>query len=454
MLIKGQDAANINFQDTMKKDCFPDRLMRIVITNPPFGTPWGGKDAAEGVEAAVNTEYEKGKNGRFGAGLPTTGDMQLLFMQHAIAKMDDKEGRAAIISNGSPLFSGGTTSGESQIRRFMLENDLIEAIIALPTDLFYNTGIGIYAFILSKNKRKARRGKVQLINAVNQWKPLRKSLGKKRREISKENITAITELYSNFTENKECKIFDANEFLYKEFTVYQPLQRNYAITTERIEKMITDGRLASLYDPDKVEELELVDPPTTAIKGQLAEYKKGKVAYDAILAKLEGAISKKIYKKKAEFLKVFEPLFDGLGAYWKNLPDKKQTDMKEKICFALSEMDKTAEIQKDKNGNIIYDSTTKDTELIKLTLDVEDYFKREVYPHVPDAHYVYEYGDEGKLNTYPSKQGAGALKKEKIGAEFPFTRYFYEYKEPEKSDVLLARFMELEKSIQERIKGL
>jgi type I restriction enzyme M protein len=197
-----------------------------------------------------------------------------------------------------------------------------------------------------------------------------------------------------------------------------------------------------------------MDPPTTVIKGQLAEYKKSKVAYDAIISKLEGAISKTIFKKKAEFLKVFEPLFDGLGAYWKNLPDKKQSDMKEKICFGLSEMDKTAEIQKDKNGNIIYDSTTKDTELIKLNLDVEEYFKREVYPHVPDAHYVYEYGDEGKLSTYPSKQGAGALKKEKIGAEFPFTRYFYEYKEPEKSDVLLARFMELEKSIQERIKGL
>jgi type I restriction enzyme M protein len=355
--------------------------------------------------------------------------MQLLFMQHAISKMDDKEGRAAIISNGSPLFSGGTSSGESQIRRYMLENDLIEAIIALPTDLFYNTGIGIYAFILSKNKRKARRGKVQLINAVNQWKPLRKSLGKKRREISKENIRAITELYANFTEGKECKIFDAKEFLYKEFAVYQPLQRNYAITKERIEKIIADGCLSSLYDTDKV-------------------------AYDAILAKLEGAVSKTVYKKKAEFLKVFEPLFDGLGASWKNLPNKKQSDMQEKICFALSEMDKTAEIQKDKNGNIIYDSTTKDTELIKLTLDVEEYFKREVYPHVPDAHYVYEYGDEGKINTYPSKQGAGALKKEKIGAEFPFTRYFYEYKEPEKSDVLLARFLELEKSVQEGIKGL
>jgi type I restriction enzyme M protein len=429
MLIKGQDAANINFQDTMIKDCFPTRSMRIVITNPPFGTPWGGKDAAEGVESAVNAEHKKGKDGRFGAGLPTTGDMQLLFMQHAIAKMDDKEGRAAIISNGSPLFSGGTSSGESQIRRFMLENDLIEAIIALPTDLFYNTGIGIYAFILSKNKRKARRNKVQLINAVNQWKPLRKSLGKKRREISKDNTWAITELYANFTESKECKILDVKEFLYKEFAVYQPLQRNYAITKERIEKIIADGCLSSLYDTDKV-------------------------SCDAILAKLEGAISKIVFKRKAEFLKIFEPLFDDLGASWKNLPNKKQSDTKEKTCFGLSEMDKTAEIQKDKNGNIIYDSTTKDTELIKLTLDVEEYFKREVYPHVPDAHYVYEYGDEGRLNTYPSKQGVGVLKKEKIGAEFPFTRYFYEYKEPEKSDVLLARFLELEKSVQEGIKGL
>jgi type I restriction enzyme M protein len=117
-------------------------------------------------------------------------------------------------------------------------------------------------------------------------------------------------------------------------------------------------------------------------------------------------------------------------------------------------MDKTAEIQKDKQGNIIYDSTTKDTELIKLNMDVEDYFKREVYPHVPDARYVYEYGDCGKLPLYPSKQSAAALSREKTGAEFPFTRYFYEYREPEKSDALLKRFMALEKSIAMKVKGL
>ena len=146
MLIKGQKADNIRFADTMKEDCFEKTDMRFVIANPPFGLSWGGKDAGDGVEKAVRAEAKKGKNGRFGAGLPATGDMQLLFMQHAIAKMNRKNGRAAIISNGSPLFSGNTTSGESQIRRFMLEKDLIEAIIALPSQLFYNTDIGIYAF--------------------------------------------------------------------------------------------------------------------------------------------------------------------------------------------------------------------------------------------------------------------------------------------------------------------
>lgn len=154
MMIKGQNAENICYQDTMKADRFKGTKMRFVIENPPFGTPWGGKDAAEGVEQAVNDEYTKGFDGRWGAGLPGSGDMQMLFLQSAIDKMDDNFGRAAIIENGSPLFSGGTASGESQIRRWMLENDLIEAIIALPTDLFYNTGIATYIWVLSKNKRR------------------------------------------------------------------------------------------------------------------------------------------------------------------------------------------------------------------------------------------------------------------------------------------------------------
>lgn len=172
MLIKNEDARNIKggeAANTLKYDCFPDQKARLVIMNPPFGTPWGGKDAPDGQEKAVRDANKKG--GRFEHGLPGTGDAQLLFMQHAINKLDDRNGRAAIISNGSPLFSGSTTSGESQIRRWMLEEDLIEAIIALPSQLFYNTDIGIYAFILSKNKRPDRKGRVEndllLLNTLN-----------------------------------------------------------------------------------------------------------------------------------------------------------------------------------------------------------------------------------------------------------------------------------------------
>jgi type I restriction enzyme M protein len=335
-----------------------------------------------------------------------------------------------------------------------LENDLIEAIIGLSTDLFYNTGIGIYIFILSKNKRKERRGKVQLINAVNYWKLLSRSLGKKRREISRDGMKAITELYANFKENKDCKIFDVNEFLYREYSVYQPLQRNYAITKERIEKMLGDSILDSIYNPELQEELEEKDLRTATEEEKLNALKAAKPLYDGIVKTLEGAAGNKIYRKKADFLKVFTPLFDKLPNQWQNMKEAKKQDLQEKIAFGLSEMDKTAEIQKDKQGNIIYDSTTKDTELIKLNIDVEDYFTREVYPHVPDAHYVCEYGDEGKLPLFPGKQSSATLNKAKIGAEFPFTRYFYEYKEPEKADVLLKRFMEIEKSIAVKVKGL
>lgn len=207
MLIKGQNAENICYQDTMKAGCFRETKMRFVIENPPFGTPWGGKDAAEGVEDAVNTEYQKGFDGRWGAGLPGSGDMQMLFLQSAIDKMDDNFGRAAIIENGSPLFNGGTASGESQIRRWALEKDLIEAIIALPIELFYNTEIATYIWVLSKNKRPERKGKIQLIDASNIYHKLRKALGKKKNEISPDDRTVITKLYADFVDNEDSRIF-------------------------------------------------------------------------------------------------------------------------------------------------------------------------------------------------------------------------------------------------------
>ena len=230
MLIKGQDAKNFKHADTFKTDCFPDQKMRFVIENPPFGTPWAGADAKDGQEDAVKAENAKGHEGRWGCPLPGGGDAQLIFMQSAIAKMDDKNGRAAIIENGSPLFKGDTGSGESQIRRWMLENDLIEAIIALPTDLFYNTGIATYVWILSKNKRPERKGKVQLIDASNIYHKLRKAVGNKKNELSPEDRKKITELYSNFEENELVKIFSNEDFLYRSYSVYQPLQKSYAIT--------------------------------------------------------------------------------------------------------------------------------------------------------------------------------------------------------------------------------
>lgn len=439
MLIKGQDAKNIRFQDTMKADCFSATLndreqkMRFVIMNPPFGQPWGGKDAADGVEAAVKKEYQLGFKGRFGAGLPGTGDMQLLFMQHAVSKLDEN-GRAAIITNGSPLFSGGTTSGESQIRRWMIENDLIEAIIGLPTDLFYNTGIGIYVFILSKPgvKLSKRKGKIQLINATGDefWTPLRTSLGKKRKEISASQINKIVDIYTNFKENEYCKIFDKEEFLYREYAVYQPLQRSYGINDERIENLRNNGYLDNFYNQEKVDELELLDPIPTKDKKQLDKFKENKEEYDNIFKVLENNKSDKIYKNKKDFVGTIDELF--------NLPK----NIIEKIIDGLSMMDKTAEIQRNKNGEIIPDPTTKDSEIVKYTKDIKEYMNEEVLPHIPDAMEFFEEDMNAKKPVI------------KTGAEIPFTRYFYKYQEPESSEKLEKEFIMIESSLNKKIEKL
>lgn len=433
MMIKGQNAENICYQDTMKADRFKGTKMRFVIENPPFGTPWGGKDAAEGVEDAVNAEYQKGFDGRWGAGLPGSGDMQMLFLQSAIDKMDDNVGRAAIIENGSPLFSGGTASGESQIRRWMLESDLIEAIIALPTDLFYNTGIATYIWVLSKNKRPERRGKIQLIDASSFFKKLRKALGDKKNEISPEDRTAITKLYADFEENEYCKIYKNEEFIYREYVVMQPLQRSYAITAERIEAMLAKGSLSSLYDQAKVDELESLEEPTGKDIKKLETYQNNLPIYEAIIAALNAAVSDEVYYSPAAFMPILTKVLASATA------DKK---LLEKIADGLSVMDKKAEIQRDRKGNIIYDKETKDTELVKFEEHIDDYMAREVLPHIPDAVAFFE-------------ENLGAKKPVvKTGAEIPFTRYFYKYQKPVSSDELGSRFMELELSVSDRVASL
>ncbi len=433
MLIKGQNADHICYQDTMKADCFKNVKMRFVLENPPFGTAWGGKDAAEGVEDAVKAEYAKGLDGRWGAGLPGSGDMQMLFLQSAVDKMDDNYGRCAIIENGSPLFSGGTASGESQIRRWLLESDLIEAIIALPTDLFYNTGIATYIWVLSKNKEQKRKGKVQLIDASNIYHKLRKALGNKKNEISPEDRSAITKLYSDFDENEYSKIYNNTEFLYREYVVMQPLQRSYAITEERIAAMLSKGALSGLYDEAKVAELENAEELTGKEQKKLENYEKNKLLYDSIVETLTVAVSDTVYRAPG----TFEPV---LAATLKDVTTDKK--LLARIADGLSVMDKTAEIQRDKKGNILYDKETKDIEIVKFEESIDDYMAREVLPHIPDAKAFFEEDLSKKTPVI------------RTGAEIPFTRYFYKYQQPIPSEELERRFLELEKSVSERVARL
>ena len=448
MLIKNQAAENIRFADTMKEDCFEETSMRFVIANPPFGEAWGGKDAGDGVEKAVRKEHKKGKDGRFPAGLPATGDMQLLFMQHAVAKMQKGVGRAAIITNGSPLFSGNTTSGESQIRRYLLENDLVEAIIGLPSQLFYNTDIAIYAFILSKGKRKERKGKVQFIDATDMWAPLKRSLGKKRREISKAQITLITEMYADFTPGKktqwcekrkhecviESKIFDREEFLYKEWSVYQPLQRRGIINADSIEVLRTSAYFTAntnIFNEAKFEELEQTDPRDDADEKSYQKQIKGRAFTAAVIEALKAHKSDKEYDDFSKFVVVLKKTLAGIDG----LSDSRLNG----IAMELSVIDKTAVVQKDKKGRVIIDPTTKDTEIIRLNQDEKTYMETEVYPHISDAIYFYDF-DETKAES--------ATNKERLGAEFPFIRYFREYHEPTDTDTLLTRFLEANALVQ------
>ncbi len=439
MLIKGQRAENIRQADTMKEDCFPEDKMRLVLMNPPFGQPWGGKDAGAGVEKAVMAEYAK-LDSRFPAGLPAKSDMQLLFMQHAISKLDEESGRACIISNGSPLFSGGTSSGESQTRRWLLENDYVEAIVGLPGDLFYNTGIGIYIWVLSKNKSPKRLGKVQLIDATSKWRQMRRSLGNKRKFISDEQIDEIVALYANFQEGELCRILPNEEFLYKEYTVKQPLQRSYQITEERIDDLAAAKFKDDFHNPAKIEELSLIDEEdlTSKQRSQLEGLKKAEPVFEQMIGLLRENVMHAPTQDYKGFEKHIKELLSELSDYKEKETPAQRKSVVDKVVDAMSQMDKTAPVRRKRDGSIEYDDATKDTELVKLSENVDDYFAREVWPYVPDAKWF----DEETEN------------KVKTGAEIPFTRYFYKYEAPESSDKLLAEFNELEIQLQAQIKEL
>ncbi|HEM4069688.1 class I SAM-dependent DNA methyltransferase [Streptococcus suis] len=437
MLIRQEESDYFVKTDTLKDpDPFYDKKMNFVIANPPFGQSWGGKDADDGVEQAVKDdqalfESTEGREGRF-VNTPTTGDAQLLFHLHALAKLEEN-GRAAIISNGSPLFSGGTTSGESQIRRYILENDLLEAIVALPGQFFYNTGIGIYIWLYNKDKSPERQGKVQFIDATNEFVPLRKSLGQKRRELSQDNIKDILQWYHDFEENDRVKIFDSKEFLYKEYLVMQPLQRRGEITEKSLDSVQSVQFFTKLFDEYKYQELLEMEPRTAKQDKELQKLEEGRKKQEEILQALRQGLSEATYPNFETFTAILKALLSEVKLTPANL---------NALALAMSEMDKTAEVittkKKNKLGEIadgiVYDKTTKDSEIVKLSEEVENYFEREVYPHVPDAHYWWE--------------------ENKLGAEIPFTRYFYQYQAPEKAEDLLKQFYDLEDQLQALLEDL
>ncbi len=405
MLIKGEDANNIKGpRSTLSDDQFPHEKFDYIISNPPYGTKW------EADQEVIKREAEKGFEGRFGAGLPRINDGQLLFLQHMISKMKLKEkSRIAVITNGSPLFTGDAGSGESDIRKWIIENDLIEAIIALPKQMFYKTGIGTYIWILTNEKPAERVGKIQLIDATSKFKKMRKSLGSKTQYISPENIEEILEYYDKFKPTRNIKIFDNEEFGYTKVIVERPLQLNYCVNKERLENLYSYSTFAKFAESKKSNHEE-----------KLKEEEEGKAKQNEIITRLK-TIGDKLYKNWDEFEVLVKKALKDIklsSAFVKN------------IILKLSEHDETADYVLDAKGKKQPDSNLRDSEKIPLKQDIKEYFEKEVVPYYKDA-----WMDR---------------KKDKIGYELNFTQYFYKYVPPRPLD-------EIERDIKKvvgEIKGL
>ncbi len=395
MLIKGDDPDNIKGGEkdhsqasTLSNDQFYGEQFDYLITNPPYGVDWK-KD-----KEAVEKEASRGFGGRFGAGTPRISDGQLLFLQHLVSKMKpvhDGGSRMAIILNGSPLFTGSAGSGESEIRRWLLEKDLVETIISLPDQLFYNTGISTYVWILSNRKSQERKNKVQLIDARSLFAKMRKSLGQKRKEITDEGREKIVEYYREFKESKKVKIYETTKFGYRQITVERPLRLNWAVTGERLERL--------KIQKDFAENLLSKKPGEIGAKENL-EWQELK---NKIFKTLE-AMPKKVYNKLEDFQSGFKL---EIAPKYKKIIEKE-----------LSERDEKAPIITDSQGAPEPDPELRDSENIPLGTKVKDYFDKEVLLYVPDAWINESYRDH-KDNEIG-----------KIGYEIPFTRYFYEYKPP------------------------
>ena len=446
MLIKGEDADNIVLGDTFTRDGFDrdaegrKRTFDYMLANPPFGVEW--KQQQKDIRREADT---LGYEGRFGAGLPRINDGSLLFLQHMLAKMrapKDGGSRIGIVFNGSPLFTGDAGSGESNIRQWIIENDWLEAVVALPDQLFYNTGISTYIWVLSNRKKPRRKGKVQLIDARRFYVKMPKSLGNKRNKLGDptdrrsepDQIGEITRIFGNFKDGETrrfteedpitrqpvektrivSKVFGTADFGFHKITVERPLRLNFQPTLERIARLETERGFVKLATSNKKNK-----------KARLAEIAEGKhrqAAIRKLLADFAAQHGDTVYKDRRVFLTDLREA-DRAGNVRLTAAELRV------VLAALGERDETAEICHDRHGSPELDPELRDTESVPLKESIQAYFEREVLPHVPDA-----WIDESKT---------------RVGYEIPLNRHFYQYEPPRPLDVIEADIRTLERDILE-----
>ncbi|MYE43207.1 MAG: SAM-dependent DNA methyltransferase [Acidobacteria bacterium] len=422
----GRDAENVLFGSTLSKDRHAAAGFDYLIANPPYGKDWK-RD-----QDAVRAEHDRGAAGRFGPGLPRISDGQLLFLLHMLAHQKDPAqggSRVAIIMNGSPLFTGDAGSGESEIRRWILEHDLLEALIALPEQLFYNTGIATYVWVLTNRKRPERRGKVQLIDASSFWVLLRKSLGAKRREVPFERKEDILRLLADFEdgatrlagdngEEREVavsRIYPTTHFGFRKITVERPLRLDFQASPERLARLDGERAFANLAVSRKKGEAKAKDEEA------------GRERQTAIRTVLETLPDRLFLDRSA-----FEA---ELSAAFGKVDVKLAAPIRKAILSALSERNEQAEICRDKHGRPEPDPELRDTENVPLREEVEAFFEREVKPHVPDA-----WIDTARRDPQDGEVGI-------VGYEINFNRYFYEYRPPRPLEEIEADIQQVEKEI-------
>ena len=392
MLMKGEDPENIKRENTLSRDLLPGKQFNYMLSNPPFGKDW--KNVREEIEA----EHERGAAGRYGPGLPDVGDGAMLFLLHKLSKMAPQGSKIAIIFNGSPLFNGDAGSGPSDIRKYLLENDWLDAIVAMPTDLFYNTGIATYVWLIHNRKPAARRGKVQLLNATGEefCTQLRRNLGKKRYEIGEDQSAAILGIYEAFAESKVSRIFDTTDFGYTKVCVERPLRLRYDLAPEQLQALRLDAAVLKLKD--------------------------GRA--DELAGVLETLAKKAPWTDDAKF-------FDALAG---KLDWKLTAGLTKTLRAALGTRDEAAEPVRDDDGCPVPDPELRDFENVPLKEDVDEYFRREVLPHVPDA-----WMDRAK---------------DKVGYEISFTKYFYEYAPLRSTAEIAADLLKLDEETENLLREI